>query len=65
MSDKKVPVTVFVDPSVETQFVIKPFAAGLAKAAPSDLGPEGFTATASGTYVNGQTDVDADVDYNG
>jgi hypothetical protein len=65
---KKVPVTVFVDPEVESQFTIKPFAAGLAirpQAAGGQPVPEGVTGTATGTNLTAQPDVDADVDYNG
>ena len=59
---KKVPCTVWVDPHVETNVTIKPFAAGLATASAH---PDGTT-TGSGTGTNiGQPnpDVDADVDY--
>ena len=67
---KKVPVTVFVDPDVETQLTIKPFAAGLA-ATPQAAGsggpaPEGISGTVTGTGIGAPNpDVDADVDYNG
>ena len=66
MADK-VPVTIMVDPEVETEFTIKPFAAGLAtKIKHSGVEPlDGFTATATGTSLTGHPDVDADVDYNG
>lgn len=66
---KKVPVTVFVDPEIETALTIKPFAAGLAtKAAAGAAGhasPEGITGTATGTNLTGAADVDADADYSG
>ena len=65
---KKVAVTVFVDPDVETQFSIKPFAAGLAikpQAAGGGAVPDGVSGTVTGTNIQGPADVDADVDYNG
>lgn len=62
---KKVPMVVYVDPDVETQFTIKPFAAGLATkaATASSAMPEGTSASASGTNLSGSADVDADVDF--
>jgi len=64
---KKVPVTVLVDPDVESTFTIKPFAAGLATAPQSGQAlPQGFSGTGTGTGVGSPNpDVDADVDYNG
>jgi hypothetical protein len=68
---KKVPVTLFVDPEVGGEFTIKPFAAGLAvkpqatDASGKSVIPDGVSATATGTNLTGQADVDADVDYNG
>jgi hypothetical protein len=63
---KKVPVILYVDPEVESQFTIKPFAAGLAikpHAAPSaQLLPEGMTSTASFTNANNSVDQDMDLD---
>jgi hypothetical protein len=63
---KKVPVTVFTDPEVETAFTIKPFAAELAITPQAAIQvPEGMTQTLGYTNLNNQADVDADVDYNG
>lgn len=66
---KKVPVTIFVDPDVESTFTIKPFAGSMAtKLQPSVQGaqPDGWTGTASGTGIGQPNpDVDADVDYSG
>ena len=61
----KVPVTMFVDPAVETALTIKPFAAGLAKKSHAAALPEGVCGTVTGTNVTGHADVDADVDYVG
>ena len=60
---KKVPCTVWVDPTVETTLNIKPFAAGLATA--STVHPDGTTTgSATGTNIGQPNpDVDADVDY--
>ncbi|RQH12658.1 hypothetical protein [Bradyrhizobium sp. RP6] len=64
---KKMPVTVFVDPDVETTFTIKPLAAGLAKQPKPIEGedfPEGVTGSATATGVGQPNpDVDGAVDY--
>jgi hypothetical protein len=59
---KKVPMVIYVDPEKETQFTIKPFAAGLADKAPTGL-PDGTSVSASGTNLGGSADVDADADF--
>lgn len=71
----KVPVTVFVDPSVESTITIKPFAGALATriqplagaaAAGPPAQPEGWSGTGTVTGVGTPNpDGDADVDYNG
>ena len=60
---KKVPMVIYVDPDVETQFTIKPFAAGLASPASVSAMPAGTSASGSGTNLGGNPDVDADVDF--
>jgi hypothetical protein len=65
---KKVPVTVFVDPDVETTLTIKAFAAGLARAPAQDAAGQGLpdqvTGNVTGTGVGAPNpDVDGSVDY--
>jgi hypothetical protein len=64
---KKVPVIIYADPDEETNFTIKPFAAGLAKKVEIDgeAAPDGHTGTASATATPQGVDADADYDYNG
>jgi hypothetical protein len=69
MADK-VPVTVFVDPSVESTITIKPFAGALAKKfqpmSGGGIHPDGWSGTGTGTGIGTPNpDADADVDYNG
>jgi hypothetical protein len=62
---KKVPVIVYVDPEVESQFTIKPFAARLAIKPQAAAGqfPQEMTSTAIATAtVNNDVDADVDVD---
>ena len=61
---KKVPMMIYVDPEVETQFTVKPFAAGLATKAAHGEMPEGTTGSATATYSSASgADADADADF--
>jgi len=68
---KKVPVTVYVDPDVESTITIKPFAGALAtRLQPTAVGvapnvqPDGWTGTGTVTGVGSPNpDGDVDVDY--
>lgn len=60
------PVTIYIDDDKEIEGVrLKPLASKLAELAPGGPVEEGATsnATATATFNNGQTDVNADVTY--
>ena len=60
---KKVPMVIYVDPDTETQFTIKPFAAGLAEKVDAVSMPDGTSTSACATNLSGSADVDVDVDF--